>query len=290
MTRAADDLGVDLDGDARAVDLQLLEQLDEAQALGDFSFFSIHLHSHRVGERIVQPDSMRFILHLVLAAAIVTVPLPSFGAGKYDAASSSARKKKKKKKVKKARAAEQEQADEAARAQGEDDESQGSRRKKKRRAKVIEVAPDGTATTTEGGDDETPTDKPTKTEPSEGVATPTPTPAAAEEEDDEEFSESPSKWIEALNRNVPPRRYAYVLGAVIGGTGLVFAYQAQGEAKRAETITSALEAQRAVNNARASAALANVMYGLAAAAIVIALVLEFLPEPIAEKAALTFHF
>lgn len=236
---------------------------------------------------------MRFILHLVLAAAIVTVPLPSFAAGKYDAASSSARKKKKKK-VKKSRAAEQEQADEAARAQGQDEESQGSRRKKKRRSKTIDVAPDGTTTTTEGSDDEGKSDTPKKADPDEGgtdtPAKPASTPAAADDDDDEEFSESPSKWIEALNRNVPPRRYAYVLGAIIGGTGLVFAYQAQGEAKRAETITSALEAQRAVNNARASAALANVMYGLAAAAIVIALVLEFIPEPIAEKAALTFHF
>jgi len=33
-----------------------------------------------------------------------------------------------------------------------------------------------------------------------------------------------------------------------------------------------------------------VMWGLAAAAVVLALLLEVLPEPIASKAALTFHF
>lgn len=236
---------------------------------------------------------MRRILHLVLAAFIVVLPSPSFAAGKSDAAGASARKKKK---AKKAKAAEQEQENEAARAQGEDDdESQGSRRKKKRRSKTIEVAPDGTATTTEGDEGTAKTDAP-KADPAEPAAAEKPAATAKaavaddDDDDDVDFEDSPAKWIEAINRNVPPRRYAYVLGAIIGGTGLVFAYQAQGEAKRAETITSALEAQRAVNNARASAAVANVMYGLAATAVVIALVLEFIPEPLAEKAALTFRF
>jgi hypothetical protein len=232
---------------------------------------------------------MRRILHLVLAAFIAMLPTPSFGAGKYDASGSSSRKKKKK--PKKTKAAEQEQENEAARAQG-DEESQGSKRKKKRRSKTIEVAPDGTSTeTTEGGEDGK-SDAPKPDDAEGGTDKPkvTPAPAADDEEDDSDFEENPSKWVEALSKSVPPRRYAYVIGAIIGGTGLVFAYQAQGEAKRAETITSALEAQRAVNNARASAALANVLYGLAAAAVLLAVLLEFIPEPVAEKAALTFHF
>lgn len=234
---------------------------------------------------------MRRILHLVLAAFIVALPLPSFAAGKYDAANVSARKKKKTR-VKKSKPAEQEQENEAARAQGKDEESQGSRRKKKRRPKTIEVAPDGTATTTEGDEATAKSDAPKADPEATGGDTPAATaPAvAADDDDDADFEDSPAKWVEAINRNVPPRRYAYVLGAIIGGTGLVFAYQAQGEAKRAETITSALEAQRAVSNARASAAVANVLYGLAAAAVVIAIVLEFIPEPLAEKAALTFRF
>jgi len=233
---------------------------------------------------------MRRILHLVLCFSLVLLPLPVLGAGKYDASGSSAKKKKKKKKpkrVKKAKAAEEEQALEAERAQGEDEEeSQGSRRKKKRRPKVIEVSAEGEGREVTG--EEPPkSDKPEKT-PDKPAAV-----AAAEEEeedDDVSFEDNPSKMFEVLNKAVPPRRYAYVIGAVVGGVGLVFAYQAQGEAKRAETIVSALESQRAVNNARASAALANVMYGLAAAAVLLALVLEFIPEPVAEKAALTFRF
>lgn len=226
---------------------------------------------------------MRRILHLVLAGFIALLPTHAFSESKRDASGSSGTHKKHKK-VKKAAA---EEEAEAARAQGEEEESQGSKRKKKRRPKVIEVSPEGEATeVTPAGADQpeketTPAAKP---------------PAPAVEEDEEgdgaptDFEDDPSQWLEALGRNVPPRRYAYVIGAIIGGTGLVFAYQAQGEAKRAETITSALEAQRAVGNARASAALANVMYGLAGAAILLALILELLPEPAAEKAALTFHF
>jgi hypothetical protein len=235
---------------------------------------------------------MQRFLHVFLALSLVAVPLPSFGAGKYDAANVSARKKKKKKRPKKVRAkpAEEEQALEAERAQGLDEESQGSRRKKKRRPKVIEVSPEGEGKeVTEGTGGAPKVDTTEKTGKTEGTP-PGPTPAVEEEEDDSDFEDSPSKWIESFNRNVPPRRYAYVLGAVLGGTGAVFAYQAQGEAKRAETIGSALEAQRAINSARASAALANVMFGLAIAAVVLAIVLEFIPEPVAEKASLTFHF
>lgn len=241
---------------------------------------------------------MRRISHLVLAAFIAVLPTPSLGASKYDAASSSSASKKKKK-PKKTKAAEREQQVEAERAQGEDEESQGSKRKKKRRSKTVDVGADGTATETVGDGGETEKSDPPKSDApksdataaaAEKPATATPPAAADDDDDGADLEENPSRWVEALSKSVPPRRYAYVLGAIIGGTGLVFAYQAQGEAKRAETITSALEAQRAVNNARASAALANVLYGLAAAAVLLALVLEFIPEPVAEKAALTFHF
>jgi hypothetical protein len=211
---------------------------------------------------------MRRTLHLVLAGLVVLLPIEVHAAG----STSSAHKKKKPKKT---RAAEVEQEREQERSQGEDEESQGSRRRRKRQPKTIDV-PQAEET-----------GEPKKDAPAEPGKPPAP---AEEEEDDSDFEDNPSKWVEALTQKVPPRRYGYVLGVVIGGTGLVFAYQAQGEAKRAETITSAHEAQRAVANARASAALANVLYGLAGAALLLALVLEFIPEPLADKANLTFHF
>ena len=85
-------------------------------------------------------------------------------------------------------------------------------------------------------------------------------------------------------------RYGYVIGGGFLVAGLAFAYSAQGEAKRAETIGTAREASQALENARASAATANVIFGAAAASLVVALLFEILPEPIAEKASLTFHF
>ncbi|GEM_PF-3281128 len=85
-------------------------------------------------------------------------------------------------------------------------------------------------------------------------------------------------------------RYGYIIGGGFLVAGLAFAYSAQGEAKRAETIGSAREASQALDNARASAATANVIYGVATATLVVALLFEFLPEPIAQKASLTFHF
>ena len=85
-------------------------------------------------------------------------------------------------------------------------------------------------------------------------------------------------------------RYGYVIGGGLLVTGLAFAYSAQGEAKRAETIGTAREAAQALENARTSAATANVIYGAAAVTLVVALLFEILPEPVAEKASLTFHF
>jgi hypothetical protein len=169
------------------------------------------------------------------------------------------------KKVKKrSHAAEVEEAAETERAQ-----SAPRKRRHKAQPKVIDVA------------------QPAEEQPAQKAAADAP---VAVEEPDDEAEDDSAKWMSVLSSKLPPRRYAYVVGAVLAGLGLVFAYQAQGEAKRAETITSAVEAQAAVQNARGSAALANVMYGLAAAAALTALILEFLPEPAADKSVLTFHF
>ncbi|PTL77292.1 hypothetical protein [Vitiosangium sp. GDMCC 1.1324] len=85
-------------------------------------------------------------------------------------------------------------------------------------------------------------------------------------------------------------RYAFVAGGLLllGGAG--FGYLAQGESNRARTLSSASESTAALGRARASAATANVLYGVAGMTLVYGLVLELLPEPAAEKASLTFHF
>lgn len=85
-------------------------------------------------------------------------------------------------------------------------------------------------------------------------------------------------------------RYGYVLGGAFLVGGLAFAYSAQGEGKRAETIGTAREAFQALENARASAATANVLYGVAAVTLAVTLIFELLPPRIAERASLTFHF
>jgi hypothetical protein len=74
----------------------------------------------------------------------------------------------------------------------------------------------------------------------------------------------------------------------LGGAG--FGYLAHGESQRARTLSSAHESSVAFDRARASAATANVLYGVAGLTIAYGLVLELLPEPAAEKASLTFHF
>jgi hypothetical protein len=110
-----------------------------------------------------------------------------------------------------------------------------------------------------------------------------------EEEEEEEADEQPAATPTFLT-TFPPHRYTYIAsGAFIVG-GLVFAFAAQGEAKRSDTLTSAVESQNALNSARASAAMSSVFWALAASTLVSAVVLEFLPEKVAEKATLTFHF
>jgi len=85
-------------------------------------------------------------------------------------------------------------------------------------------------------------------------------------------------------------RYAFIGAGVLAAGGLVFGFIAHGQQERAKTLSSAAEAAKTQEDARQSAATANVLYALAGATLVYALVLEFLPKPAAEKASLTFHF
>ena len=84
--------------------------------------------------------------------------------------------------------------------------------------------------------------------------------------------------------------FAFAGGGAFLVAGLAFGYSAQGETKRAETISNAREASRTLDGARAAAATANVLYGLAGVSTLYALALLVLPEPTAQKASLSFHF
>jgi hypothetical protein len=85
-------------------------------------------------------------------------------------------------------------------------------------------------------------------------------------------------------------RFAFLGAGALGAGGLVFGFIARGQQDRAKSLSSAGEAARTMEDARQSAAAANVLYALAGVTLVYALVLEFLPRPDAEKASLTFHF
>ncbi len=85
-------------------------------------------------------------------------------------------------------------------------------------------------------------------------------------------------------------RYAFLGAGALGAGGLVFSFIAHGQQERAKTLSSAGESARTIEDARQSAATANVLYALAGVTLVYALVLELLPRPDAEKASLTFHF
>ena len=111
-----------------------------------------------------------------------------------------------------------------------------------------------------------------------------------EEEGGEEEIASPLLQYLPAIPTLSVHRYAYVGGGVLLLGAFAFSYSAQGQAKRADTITSARESEAMLGQARASAATANVLYGLATATIAYAVAMEFLPEPAAEKASLTFHF
>lgn len=88
----------------------------------------------------------------------------------------------------------------------------------------------------------------------------------------------------------PAHRSGYVAGGLMALGGVGFGFLARGEAARAETLTFAPDASAAVAMARQHAATANLLYGLAGAAVLYSLALEVLPRPAAELASLTFHF
>ncbi len=114
-------------------------------------------------------------------------------------------------------------------------------------------------------------------------------PVAAKEKPAAEPTDMTERLIKDVGRS-PRSRYAFAGGGVLMVAGLGFGYWAQGESKRAETIRSAYEAQRSVEAARQSAATANVLFALSLATLAYGVLLELLPQPIAERASLTYHF
>lgn len=107
---------------------------------------------------------------------------------------------------------------------------------------------------------------------------------AQDEEDDAPLAEA------SVDARFPPHRYAYAGAGLFLAGGLGFSYWAQGEARRAEKLANARDAERNLQTARQSAATANMLYALAGLTLAYGLVLEFLPEQAAAKADLTFHF
>lgn len=86
------------------------------------------------------------------------------------------------------------------------------------------------------------------------------------------------------------RHYAFLAGGALFLGGAAFGFIAHGQSNRARTLDAAPESSRALDDARQSAATANLLYGMAGAVMIYAVLLEFLPESAAEKASLTFHF
>lgn len=126
---------------------------------------------------------------------------------------------------------------------------------------------------------------PGKSDPTEKTAKGT-----ADDKERPEIAKDDEEEEEAPKQGFPRHRYGYVLGGGFFVAGLAFAYSAQGEGKRAETIGTAREASIALDNARASAATANVIYGVAVVTLAVTLIFELLPRRVAERASLTFHF
>lgn len=106
--------------------------------------------------------------------------------------------------------------------------------------------------------------------------------------DDDDSSDAPTAEVEAAK--FPPHRYAFIGGGVLLAAGLGLGYWAHGQGLRASSLEGAKDSREQFQTAQATAQAANLMYGMAAAAIVYGLVLEILPEPAADKASLTFHF
>jgi hypothetical protein len=99
--------------------------------------------------------------------------------------------------------------------------------------------------------------------------------------------DAPTRAPEPLLRG---HRYAYAAGGLLLLGGVGFGYFSRGEARRAESLEPARESRAALNRARTAAATSNVMYGVAGLTLAYGLLLEFLPEPAADAASLTYHF
>jgi hypothetical protein len=105
---------------------------------------------------------------------------------------------------------------------------------------------------------------------------------------------APGAALDAPSRPAKPlirgHRYAFVTGGVLLLGGVGFGYVSRGEAKRAESLETARESRAALDRARTAAATSNMLYGVAGLTLAYGLLLEFLPEPAAEAASLTYHF
>lgn len=110
----------------------------------------------------------------------------------------------------------------------------------------------------------------------------------------EQPAAAPVAALDAPTREPEPfirgHRYAYVAGGLLLLGGVGFGYFSRGEARRAESLESARESSAALNRAKTAAATSNVMYGVAGLTLAYGLLLEFLPEPAADAASLTYHF
>ncbi|MFL5319570.1 MAG: hypothetical protein ACJ790_07920 [Myxococcaceae bacterium] len=124
-------------------------------------------------------------------------------------------------------------------------------------------------------------------------------PAARAGDDDDDSSdtsetqattESTLPSAEALAAKLSPQRFIFVGAAGALVLGAAMDYWAQGQSIAASKFSSARESRSQLQAAQATADAANVMYGLAAAAVIYGIALELLPEPVAQKASLTFHF
>jgi hypothetical protein len=88
----------------------------------------------------------------------------------------------------------------------------------------------------------------------------------------------------------PKHRYAYVAGSIFLLAGLGAGYVAQGDAARAQSVTSASDAAGAVQDARFASSTASLLYILAGVTLAYGLLFEFIPRDVLDRTTLTFHF
>jgi hypothetical protein len=140
---------------------------------------------------------------------------------------------------------------------------------------------------------------PAAAEPPAPAPGPAGTPASKLTPDSEPGAATPQAAVTVPALDAPARepepflrghRYAYIASGGLLLAGVGFGYFSRGEAKRAQGLESAREAQTALERSRTAAATANVMYGVAGLTLAYGLLLELLPEPAADAASLTYHF